>query len=304
MIFALRAPFNLAQLNAGILLRIKEHFMEKIGGDVLAAGTGDQETAVLNQLHAAQVNFLVAAQRALHRGAGFGKGGRVKDNHIKLLVGFLRGTQIVKSIGTLETHSVFKAVEAGIFSGAFASEIADIHADDFLCAVVAGMQGKAARVGKAVQHAGVLHKGRDGSAVFLLVKEETSLLPFLDVHPEMHAVFHHFNFVRHFAIQQAGYLLHALQLAHRHVAAFPDAHGVQFLHQGVHNILLEALHAKAQNLQDNHIAKGIGDHSGQAVAFSKDEAAGLEIRKMTAVIDSALHTAVNPRGVDAFIPAA
>ena len=77
-----------------------------------------------------------------------------------------------------------------------------------------------------------------------------------------------------------------------------------FFHKGVHDVLLEALHAKAQHLQNDHIAEGIGNYGGQAVAFSKDQTTGFQVCKVAAVVDSTLYAAVDPRAVDALIPAA
>ena len=77
MIPALGAVFHLEQLHMGVPGGGQHHVLKLPGQHVLAAGAGDQVSPILHQLHAPQIDFLVAPGGGFHRGAGLGKGGRV-----------------------------------------------------------------------------------------------------------------------------------------------------------------------------------------------------------------------------------
>ena len=144
---------------------------------------------------------------------------------------------------------------------------------------------------EAVQHARALAQGRDGGAVFLLIEEEAGLLAIFHVHDEAQAVFYHVDRVGHLAIEQAGRLLQALQAAHRHVAALPDAFGMHDLGQVAHNRLLPLLNAQAQRLHDQVVAELVHDQAGQKVALGKDQAAAGRVAEQLAVVPGLLHAA-------------
>ena len=156
-------------------------------------------------------------------------------------------------------------------------------------------------MGEAVQHAGILYKGGDSGAVFLLIEKEAGLLAFLYVNPEVNAVLDHLHPIRHIAADEAFGQLETLQRANGYVAALIDARRMQQLLQRVGSVMLEALHAQRQTLHDQHVAEAVHDQRGQTVAFGKNHAAGMQIGKGTAVIDGLLYAAENKVAVNRLV---
>ena len=135
------------------------------------------------------------------------------------------------------------------------------------------VQGEAARMGKAVQHPRVFGERRNRRTVFLLVQKITRLLPLLHIHPETNAILSHLHMVRHLPVQEAGLLPKPFQFTNGYVVTLINSRRVKLLHQRVHNIPFESLHAQTEHLQHDHVAERVRNHSGQAVAFRKNQPA-------------------------------
>ena len=89
MVARLHEKLQKARVAPGIMRRFAEHGEKQLGRHELAAGARDKKAAGLNQLHAAQVQLLIAAVGVIERFAAFGKGGRIADDETEapLLVG-------------------------------------------------------------------------------------------------------------------------------------------------------------------------------------------------------------------------
>ena len=196
---------------------------------------------------------------------------------------------------------ILQPVQARVFRREFAGESGNIHARDFLRAIMPRMKRETARVRETVQYGLSLDERCNRGAVLLLVEEEARLLAFLDIHPEVDAVLHHLHAVGNCAVHHACQLLQALQAANRHIAALIDALWMHFFHQRVHHILLEALHAQRQALQHQYIAKAVHNQRGQAVALRENQSAGAQVRERAPVIDSFLDTAEDERAVNRLV---
>ena len=156
---------------------------------------------------------------------------------------------------------------------------------------------------EAVQHPRAGAQRRDGRAVLLLIEEEAGLLAVLHVHAEDDAVLLHLHQVGHLAAQEARGLLHALQAAHRHVAALPDAHGLDDLHQKIGDHVLDALDAQRQALQHQHVRILIHHQARQEVGFGVDQAAAVRVAELPAVVPSVPDAAGEELAVADFVVA-
>ena len=80
MVARLHEKLQKARVAPGIMRRFAEHGEKQLGRHELAAGARDKKAAGLDQLHAAQVQLLIAAVGALEYLAALGKGGRIADD--------------------------------------------------------------------------------------------------------------------------------------------------------------------------------------------------------------------------------
>ena len=156
-----------------------------------------------------------------------------------------------------------------------------------LRAAQSGVEGKAARVGKAVQHP--LAPGQLGhlAAVVLLVQEEAGLLAVFKVHPVAHAILADFRpgllgGLEPLQGEPALVLLQTLPGAEGHVVALKDALDVlavlaQHVHQDGEEDRLELLHAIGQGLGDQHRAEAVHGQAGELVGLAEDHPAAAQV---------------------------
>ena len=98
-----------------------------------------------------------------------------------------------------------------------------IHADDLFGSGQSRVQGKGTRMGKAVQHPGILTELLNGQTVILLIQEKACLLTVLHIHQIADTVFHDFHIgIKGFA-DEAFDTLHALFFPFPGVASLIDA---------------------------------------------------------------------------------
>ena len=114
MVARLHEKLQKARVAPGIMRRFAEHGEKQLGRHELAAGARDKKAAGLDQLHAAQVQLLIAAVGVIERFAAFGEGGRVADDEAELLL--LVGPRFgkVEDVFTDGGDFVFHAVERGV----------------------------------------------------------------------------------------------------------------------------------------------------------------------------------------------
>ena len=172
---------------------------------------------------------------------------------------------MVEAVVRLEAHLV-KPVAPARFRWATSSASSEISTPSTsLGAVLRRVQRKRAVVAEAIQHPRARAQRRDGRAVLLLIQEEARLLavpsrprrnrmPFSTISTRSGTC----------AAQQPGGLFHALQPAHRHVAALPDALRAGRSPSGDRQIMsLMLLDAQRQRLQHQHVAELIHHQAGQ-----------------------------------------
>ena len=107
--------FHLPQPLMHIPCRLPDGLREQLIGHKMRAGAGCQKAAVLQQLHGTQVDFPIALHCIFHGASGFGKGGRVQNNHIKFSALCLQFGQKRKHILALKFHHILQAVQPCIF---------------------------------------------------------------------------------------------------------------------------------------------------------------------------------------------
>ena len=177
-----------------------------------------------------------------------------------------------------------------------------------------GVQGKAAGVGKAVQHGVPGGKACHSPAVVFLVKEKAGLLPVFKVYMVVDAVFADLGLggVR---VALAGQGKPALVLfqpflgAQGFIVAFVDAvNGLsvcpQYLGQQGEEHRLQLFHAHAQSLGDQNVVEPVHRQPGELVGLAKDEAAGGKVGRFQhglAVGPCVLHPAAPEGGVKGIV---
>ena len=82
----------------GIDERIRDRFFENLGPDVMRARKGREQSVRRKQHESADVQFLVAAERALQTAFGFRERGRVEDDEIEALLRFLGAAKKLKDV--------------------------------------------------------------------------------------------------------------------------------------------------------------------------------------------------------------
>ena len=152
MIRCLGTIFHLAETHMDTFCRLTEHLRKELIAHKVRAGTGSQITAILYQLHAAQIDLTVALDGVFHGASGLREGGRIQDHHIVLLALGLQLRKQVKHIGAEEFHLIGKAVKGRVFLRLMNAQLGSIHAQHLFCPGKACIQGKGTGMGKAVQH--------------------------------------------------------------------------------------------------------------------------------------------------------
>ena len=72
----------------------------KIGpANMMRAGAGDEQAAGAQHFERAQIQFLVAAQRALNGALGFGEGRRVENDGVEFLAGLRPVAENLEGVG-------------------------------------------------------------------------------------------------------------------------------------------------------------------------------------------------------------
>ena len=85
----------------------------------MGTGTGDQKTAVTNQLDPPQINLPISFYGIFHGISRFCKRRRIQDDDIKPFSLLFQLRQKFKYIRTLKMYSVFQLIESRIFPGLF-----------------------------------------------------------------------------------------------------------------------------------------------------------------------------------------
>ena len=187
---------------------------------------------------------------------------------------------------------------------------ADVGSSHPGCPALGRVQGKAAGMGKTVQHGMPGGKACYRPTIIFLVKEKAGLLPVFKVHMVVDAVFADLG-LGGFRVALAGQGEPALVLfqpllgAQGFVVALIDAvNGLsvrpQHLSQKREEHRLQPFHAYAQGLGDQNIVEPVHRQAGELVCFAKDEAAGREVGRLQhrfAVRPCVLHPAAPEGGV-------
>ena len=110
MIRCLGTIFHLAETHMDTFCRLTEHLCKELIAHKVRAGTCSQITAILYQLHAAQIDLTVALDGVFHGASGLREGGRIQDHQIVLLALGLQLRKLldfVKAGGSRITRSYF-----------------------------------------------------------------------------------------------------------------------------------------------------------------------------------------------------
>ena len=115
MVAALRARFDLPQLDARVRGGGAQHALKAFGGHEMAARGSGKIAAARQKAHRAEVNFLVALFGVVRRAARLGEGRRVEDDEIiGLFVRRLELRQEVKNVGGEEIAAFARAISTAL----------------------------------------------------------------------------------------------------------------------------------------------------------------------------------------------
>ena len=106
MVAALGAELHLLQMCVRIGRGGLHDALEHLRQNMLRTGAGDQVSPIAQQLHSAQVDFLIAAHRRIHRRTRFCKGGRIQDNHIIVVALRRLFLEQIKHVGRDKLHVI------------------------------------------------------------------------------------------------------------------------------------------------------------------------------------------------------
>ena len=275
MVARLHEKLQKARVAPGIMRRFAEHGEKQLGRHELAAGARDKKAAGLDQLHAAQVQLLIAAVGVIERFAAFGKGGRIADDETEapLLVGpCLREVEDVFTDGG---DFFFDAVQSSVAADERERLLGDVDGGDMLRAVERGVDRKAAGAAAQIQNGSAGAIGADASAVFLLVEEVTGFLPVRDADEHTRVMLADFNLIRNAAIDAGFDLGKSFFFADGKIVTLVDAEGMEEVRKNVYEALLPRLQTETGDLKAEIACEFIDRESGKTVRFSKDDAAGI-----------------------------
>src|SRR5262249_9432064 len=141
---------------------------------------------------------------------------------------------------------------------------------------LSGVQGEAASVAKAVEHAPALREASDRLMVVALIEEEAGLLPFFKIHEEADAiVFDPDVLVRLIAPKQSILQNQPFQLADAALCTEVNSVRLEHLNEQVHDHLHSLSQCECCELDDQPTAVAIDDQTGKAVGFAKYQPASL-----------------------------
>ena len=111
VVCCLGTKFYLPQSLVGTSGCLGNRLLEQLRVHKVGAGTGCQKTAILDQLHSSEIDFPVTLHRIFNGIAGFGKGGRIQNNHIELFSLFLQFGKQIKYICTNKGNPVLQMIQ-------------------------------------------------------------------------------------------------------------------------------------------------------------------------------------------------
>lgn len=141
---------------AGVCGGFDEGGPEGVAGDVLGAAVGGEDAAGAEEFEGADVEFAVAAEGAGDAGGVAGEGGGIEDDEV---VGVFGGggagvfAEVVEHVGGFEAGGAGEAVFAGVFCGEGGAFLAAIEAEGVGGSGFGAVEGEAALIAEAVEHA-------------------------------------------------------------------------------------------------------------------------------------------------------
>ena len=297
MVTALRARFDLPQLDARVRGGGAQHSLKAFGGHEVAARRGRKVAAARQQAHRAQVDLLVPLFGVVRRAARLCERRGIEDDEVIGL--FVRGLELreqVEDVGGEKVHFVLKAVARRVRARHFDGALGHVHRRHVLCAAFSGVERERARVREAVEHALAVREVRDGEAIELLVEEKARLLPVFDIHTVENAVLANFSdgaLGRFFAGEGKPTLVlrQALLFAKHDIVALKKAVDrlavlLQHLDNEGEEHVLDLFHAERERLRDEKIFKPVDRQAGEGVRLAEDQAAaaGLPVHDRLAVV--------------------
>ena len=249
---------------------------------MLRAGAGNEEAALGQALHGAQVDLLVATGRSIQRAATFREGRRIEHDHIPLVAALAGISQEVEHVGGDEAAALIQTIGLGIAAGQRHGILADIKPQHVLGAIHGGVQREAAGVRETIQ-------ARDGRVIFPLIQEMAGLLPMRDVHTQGQIILDNGELRIKGIAQESRALLQALLISHGHVVALIQLRQACHFAQGLDDEGFEAVHTQGHGLDHQHVVELVHHERGQAIGLAEDHAAARGVHEASAVL---------PRGPD------
>ncbi len=169
-------------------------FLEKLPGDVLGAGEGEEDPSRFQQLKGEKVDVLVPPGRPFHLSLRLGELGRVEDDGAERPLPVPEFPKHVKDVSPDRFHGgPAETVHVPVASGQFEGGKGTVHVGHRRRTAREGPHGKPPGVGKGVQDGAVLHEVPECPSVFPLIEIKARFLSFLDVGQEPAGAFHERN---------------------------------------------------------------------------------------------------------------
>ena len=166
----------------------KHSVAEIILGNHLRAAEGEEDSTLLDSLQALYIQAGISLQRIAQRSTVLGKGWRIEDNEIILLVVLI---QILERIlAECLVAWVAREVESDVLIGQLDRLGAAIHGVNRLGIAAHGIDRETAGIAEHVEHALALGVMLEQGAVLTLIYEETGLLTAQPIDMELQSVLH------------------------------------------------------------------------------------------------------------------
>ncbi len=238
----------------------------------------------LHQLHAPQIQFLVAPVGPVQRAAGLGKGRRIAQHQAETPAFLAVRLHQVKHIGTGGGDAILHPVLPGVLPHQLQGGLGRVHRLHCGRPVQRRVNGEAPGVAAQVQDRPPGAVGADAAPVFLLVQEVAGFLALPQVRQHLRVVLHKRYELGHMAVNAAGDQGQALLLSNGHVVPLKDTQRMQEFRQKLHQVLLPGLQSQADDLKREVIPELVHSKARQAVGIPKDHPAGARKAQSPAIL--------------------
>jgi len=258
--------------HSGLLGRALQELAQVLAGEVLGAGAGQQQAAVLHQVQAQAVHLAVGHESGLEILAPLDQGGRVQADHVETPAFLAHARQGLEGIGLYGAHRVFHAIVCGILGHGLQGRARGVQAEDLGGSGLGRGHAQGSGIGKGVQHPLSGHQREQARPVGAHVEIPAGLLAPGQMHQETRAVLLDLHAFRDLARSHLDLPGQSFQFPGARVVLEQDACGRQFGLEAFQDEPAHPLHARAQQLHRKHVPEAVYHEAGQEVGFAEHQA--------------------------------